>query len=261
MSAAQPGPRSRHGRQETVTLGPGPAGFGMASTSGEGPRPHLPRTRRAGAVAFLEQTSANSPADRPEQPADESVSAASADTARPALTPPPLAGADLYDWMALRRVSGGGIAKMGDHWFDHGRRIPGYVADALTVLCDNGVVTLAELDAWGMQRAAMTNTGTARHQQLRRQRQIARQLSDPESAPGVTWLADHPHARNVVQSVWDTLAELEQSGYYPGAIAALRLVLAHHQPTPAGRCRACRRWRCRRRRFPCIVWHQIRAAL
>ncbi|MGH3602051.1 MAG: hypothetical protein ACRDQH_17535, partial [Pseudonocardiaceae bacterium] len=61
-----------------------------------------------------------------------------------------VAGADLYDWMALRRVSGGGIARMGDHWLEHGHRIPGYVADALGVMCDNGVVALAELDVWGM---------------------------------------------------------------------------------------------------------------
>ncbi|MGH4009017.1 MAG: hypothetical protein ACRDTH_12830 [Pseudonocardiaceae bacterium] len=47
----------------------------------------------------------------------------------------------------------------------------------------------------------------------------------------------------------------------PGAIAALRCVLSQHQPTAAGRCRTCRRFAWRRRRFPCIVWHQIRGEL
>jgi len=167
----------------------------------------------------------------------------------------PLVGTDLYDWVALRRVSAGGTTRMGDHWFDHGRLVPGYVADALTTLCDNGLVAVATLDVWGMQRAALTGAGTARYQQLGRHRQSAHPLPVAGSAQAVTWLADHPHACNVVQSVWDALAELEQAGHHPGAIAALRGVLGRHQPTPAGRCRSCRR------RFPCVVWHQIRGDL
>ncbi len=39
----------------------------------------------------------------------------------------------------------------GDHWFDHGRQIPGYVADALVMLCGSDAVALAELDGSGMQ--------------------------------------------------------------------------------------------------------------
>lgn len=76
------------------------------------------------------------------------------------------------------------------------------------------------------------------------------------------WLASHPPARRVVDSVWDTLAEFND---VTRLRAALRFVLIHHEPTPAGRCRACRRmsWRSlwRRRRFPCVVWHQIRGEL
>jgi hypothetical protein len=246
------GPRSRHGDPEPVTLdGPGAAGFTTASTSGDSPRPLLPRTR-AGAVAFPDRVSR---ANR------RGLPPVSSDAARPATTRPPLTGADLYEWMALRRVSAGGIARMGDHWFDHGRQIPGYVADTLAMLCDGSAVALAELDGSDLQRAALTDTGSARFQQLCRQRQTAQRLPTPGSGHAVAWLADHPRARNVVQSVWDTLAELEQSNHHPGPIAALRRVLTYHQPTPAGRCRACRRWRWRRRRFPCIVWHQIHAAL
>jgi hypothetical protein len=81
------------------------------------------------------------------------------------------------------------------------------------------------------------------------------------SARTVAWLADHSQARKLVGSVWDTLAELERAGQHPGPIDALRRVLAHHQPTAAGRCRTCRRWTGRRRRFPCTVWHQIRGEL
>jgi hypothetical protein len=81
------------------------------------------------------------------------------------------------------------------------------------------------------------------------------------SARTVAWLADHSQARKLVDSVWDTLAELERAGHHPRPIAALRRVLVHHQPTAAGRCRTCRRWKWRRRRFPCTVWHQIRGEL
>ncbi|MGH3753424.1 MAG: hypothetical protein ACRDRP_12135 [Pseudonocardiaceae bacterium] len=61
----------------------------------------------------------------------------------------------------------------------------------------------------------------------------------------VAWLADQPHARRVIRSVWDTLAELERAGHHPDPLAALRDVLTPHQPTATGRCRTCSRstWR------------------
>ncbi len=81
------------------------------------------------------------------------------------------------------------------------------------------------------------------------------------SSQTIAWLAEYPHARRVVRSVWGKLTELERAGQHPGAIAALRRVLTDHQPTPAGRCRTCQRRAWRRRRFPCIVWHQVRGEL
>jgi hypothetical protein len=85
------------------------------------------------------------------------------------------------------------------------------------------------------------------------------------SARTVAWLAERPLARALVDSVWNTLAELEAAGHHPRLLATVRFVLVHHEPTPAGRCRACRRasWRglWRRRRFPCVVWRQIRGEL
>lgn len=86
------------------------------------------------------------------------------------------------------------------------------------------------------------------------------------SARTVAWLAEHPDAQAVVSSVWTTLTELERAGQHPGTLAALRFVLIHHQPpTRTGCCPRCRRltWRqlWRRRRFPCVVWRQIRGEL
>ncbi len=77
-----------------------------------------------------------------------------------------LTGVDLYDWIALRRVSEGGIARMGDHWFDGGFRVPCYVTDALTVLYDNDLVTLIDVDGWCLQRAELTEAGKARYAQV-----------------------------------------------------------------------------------------------
>jgi hypothetical protein len=82
----------------------------------------------------------------------------------------------------------------------------------------------------------------------------------------VAWLAEHPDAREVVSSVWTTLNALERTGHHLGTIAALRFVLIHHQPpTRTGCCPTCRRhgWRqrWRRRRFPCLIWRQIRGEL
>lgn len=81
------------------------------------------------------------------------------------------------------------------------------------------------------------------------------------SARTLAGLADRPRARELVRSVWDRLDELERAGHDLGAIAALRSVLVHHQPTSAGRCPTCRRgtWRhlWRHRPFPCVAWIQV----
>ncbi|MBV9029006.1 MAG: hypothetical protein JO364_01585 [Pseudonocardiales bacterium] len=83
----------------------------------------------------------------------------------------------------------------------------------------------------------------------------------PLSTRTLAWLAEHPHARGFARSVWDRLTERERAGHRPDTITALRWVLVDHRPTPGGRCRACRRWRGRRRRFPCIVWHEVHGEL
>jgi hypothetical protein len=81
------------------------------------------------------------------------------------------------------------------------------------------------------------------------------------STQTLDWLAHHPRARQFVRSVWDALTDMERTGQQPAAIAALRRVLIHHQPTSAGRCHTCRRWTSRHPPFPCLVWHQIRGEL
>ncbi|MGH3511424.1 MAG: hypothetical protein ACRDRB_04020 [Pseudonocardiaceae bacterium] len=86
------------------------------------------------------------------------------------------------------------------------------------------------------------------------------------SAQTVAWLAKHPNALDVVNSVCITLTQLARTSHHPGTLAALRFVLISHQPpTRTGRCPTCPRlswhqlWR--RRPFPCPVWRQIRGEL
>ena len=57
-----------------------------------------------------------------------------------------LSRADLYDWIALRRVDDGGMARLGEWWLDWGRRMPGYVTDALAELCQREPVALRDPD-------------------------------------------------------------------------------------------------------------------
>ena len=76
-----------------------------------------------------------------------------------------LSGADLYDWIALRRVNDGGVARVDEWWLDWGRRVPGYVTDALAELYRRELVVLGDPDlaAGCMARAALTDSGSARY--------------------------------------------------------------------------------------------------
>lgn len=83
---------------------------------------------------------------------------------------------------------------------------------------------------------------------------------------GRTWaiVASGSPAGERAAAVWDRLEHLDRAGHDPGATAALRFVLVHHQPGRSGRCRACRRRGRlvrRRRSWPCVVWSQVYAEL
>lgn len=84
------------------------------------------------------------------------------------MTRAPLAGAEVYEWVALRRVSGGGVAKVGHRWLESGHQVPGYVAGALARLLASGLVMLVNPNptAGAAVRAALTNAGTDRYERL-----------------------------------------------------------------------------------------------
>jgi hypothetical protein len=84
------------------------------------------------------------------------------------MTRAPLAGAEVYEWVALRRVSGGGVTKVGHRWLESDHQIPGYLAGALATLLASGLVRLVNpnQNAGGAARAVLTNTGAERYAQL-----------------------------------------------------------------------------------------------
>jgi hypothetical protein len=79
-----------------------------------------------------------------------------------------LTGTDLHHWIALRRVFDGEVTRLDGCWRDHGHPVPGYVTDALNELVRGGLVTLTDPDSTteNIAPAALTNTGTARFEQL-----------------------------------------------------------------------------------------------
>jgi hypothetical protein len=84
------------------------------------------------------------------------------------MTRAPLAGAEVYEWVALRRVSGGGVVKVDHRWLESGHQIPGYVVGALAGLLARGLVMLVDPDPpRGVAvRAVLTNAGVDRYERL-----------------------------------------------------------------------------------------------
>ncbi|MGH3907141.1 MAG: hypothetical protein ACRDTE_23640 [Pseudonocardiaceae bacterium] len=84
-------------------------------------------------------------------------------TYRPLL---PLSGSELIDWIALRRVCGGGVVMLCGRYVDHGRPVPGYLDEPLAGLSRAGLIALADIDTWGQRRVAPTLDGRARYVEL-----------------------------------------------------------------------------------------------
>ena len=80
----------------------------------------------------------------------------------------PLAGAEVYEWVALRRVSIGGVTKVDHRWLESGHQIPGYLARALARLLASRLVMLPDPhpDPAVGARVALTNDGNDRYERL-----------------------------------------------------------------------------------------------
>ncbi|MGH3815559.1 MAG: hypothetical protein ACRDUV_24430 [Pseudonocardiaceae bacterium] len=75
---------------------------------------------------------------------------------------------DVIGWVALRRVHGGGVARVGSWWVDGGRQVPDYLPAVLDELVTAGLVALEASDpvAEAPLRASLTKAGQARYGEL-----------------------------------------------------------------------------------------------
>ncbi|MGH3899955.1 MAG: hypothetical protein ACRDTA_17295 [Pseudonocardiaceae bacterium] len=101
-----------------------------------------------------------------------------------------LTGVELLDWIALRRVSEGGVALHGLEHLDHGRKMPCYLPDAFRRLAAAGLTEVGDPDfPGGPSRVVLTPHGRGRHQELSAQRALT---SPEQPSGGCSILPDRP---------------------------------------------------------------------
>ena len=107
----------------------------------------------------------------------------------------PVSDPGLSEWLALRRVQEGGVAKSAGVYFDHGRPAPGDLTEVFDRLTWTGLVTVAEGDPiWSVRRLSLTDTGHARYAVLCEQRQRVA-LPVPPAEFGAQTCAETPDVR------------------------------------------------------------------
>lgn len=98
----------------------------------------------------------------------------------------------LYEWLALRSVAGGGVAKSAGVYFDHGRPVPGHLIEVFDRLVWNGLLVVADGDPiWESRRISLTEAGQegygvlCQQQEEQRQRQCTKsEVPPPEFGSG-----------------------------------------------------------------------------
>lgn len=73
---------------------------------------------------------------------------------------------ELLASLALRRVSGGGVAKSGGHYFEWGHPTVSYLTEVFDELVSTRLLSLAEEDPCGLRRVSFTPAGHVRYVQL-----------------------------------------------------------------------------------------------
>lgn len=106
----------------------------------------------------------------------------------------PLYGADLTDFLALRRLCGRPDSRVGqvaDQYVENGRPVLPFITDGLTVLIETGHAILGEPDT-GMRRPVLvTAAGRARYEQLCDKQGIPPYpagLSEPDTEARIQWV-------------------------------------------------------------------------
>lgn len=92
-----------------------------------------------------------------------------------------LTGPELLDWIALRRVHEGGVARHGSGYVDWGRKVPCYLPEVFARLADTALTGLLDPDSAGLRRVVCTPRGRDRYQKLTAKRAPC---ADPEQSSG-----------------------------------------------------------------------------
>ena len=88
-----------------------------------------------------------------------------------------------FEWLALGRVHGEGVAKSAGVYFDYGRPTPAHLAGVFDRLIWTGLASVADGDPlWGLRRLSLTDAGQARYAALSEQRQAHLVVPAPEHA-------------------------------------------------------------------------------
>jgi hypothetical protein len=79
-----------------------------------------------------------------------------------------LAGSEVFEWVALRRVNHGGVAQVNGRWVESSHRLPGHLAVALGGLLARRLIRLTNPDpTTGLTgTASFTHAGIDRYEQL-----------------------------------------------------------------------------------------------
>lgn len=92
-----------------------------------------------------------------------------------------LTGSELLDWIALRRVSEGGVALHGPEHLDQGMKMPCFLPEAFSRLAAAELTEVRDPDfSGGPCRVMLTPAGRAHYQKL----SAERALPDPEQSSG-----------------------------------------------------------------------------
>lgn len=94
-----------------------------------------------------------------------------------------MSGSGMYEWMALRRVHDGGVAKSAGAYIDHGRPITEHLTGVFDRLIWMGLVSVAGGDPiWELRSLSLTDTGQARYMALGEHQRGDPQAPGPEHA-------------------------------------------------------------------------------
>lgn len=106
---------------------------------------------------------------------------------------------ELDEWLVMRCVTGGGVAKVAGVYFDHGRPVHGHLTPALDQLMWSGLVAVADGDPlWDLRRISLSDAGQARYLVLCQQQGQRTELEVPTplEVPAPEFGCDRTSAQN-----------------------------------------------------------------